>query len=111
MKNVTNVEYYVAKASCYKEDLNPDDELTGDDDPALALNWITVLTSRRFMLKAKDTGREIPALARTSKSGKDEVMSSIYAVDGHCIVSVGTRMNPGTAGTNALVLESFQFLK
>ncbi len=109
--HLTDADYYDVRATCYKEVLKPDDELTGDSDPTLILNGITIISSRRFMMKAKETDRDIPAYARTSKEKDGGMMSSIFAVDGKCMISVGTRINPSTAGDSAMFLGSFEFLK
>ena len=110
-KHLNYADYYDVRASCYSEVLNTDDELTSND-ALLAMNGISVLESRRFVVTARETGREVPALARTTKSvDSSEVISNIHAVDGHCLITVGTRINPGTAGESAQFLASFQFLK
>ena len=108
--HLSDADYYSVPATCYKEVLKADDEL--QPNPALlALNGITLAESRRFTMRARETNREIPALATTTKSGGSEIINNIYAVDGHCMLSVTTRVNPGTAGENALFLNSFQLLR
>lgn len=109
--HLRDADYYSVKASCYNEVLNADNELTSNDS-MLALNGITVVESRRFVMKARETGRDIPALAHTTKSANgNEVISNIHAVDGHCLITVGTRINRRSVGESAQFLGSFQFLK
>jgi hypothetical protein len=103
-------EYYSVTASCYKETLNPDDELALND-ALLAANGITVVERRRFMIRARETGRAIPALRHTTKSGNSEVITDINAVDGRCLISVSTRVSPSKAGESERFLGSFELLK
>ena len=102
-------DYYTAEATSYKENLNPDDELAPNPG-LLALNGIKLLENHRFKLRAPATGREVDAMATTSKElSTGSTISSIYVVDGHNMVSVTARINddPGKA---ALFLNSLTIL-
>jgi hypothetical protein len=102
-------DYYTAEATSYKENLNPDDELVPNPG-LLALNGIKLLENHRFKLRAPATGREVDAMATTSKElSTGSTISSIYVVDGHNMVSVTARINddPGKA---ALFLNSLTIL-
>lgn len=103
-------DYYTAEATSYKEILNPDDELV-PNDALLALNGIKMIEHRRFKLRSPATGREVDAMATTSKEMSTGVtISSIYVVDGHNMISVSVRTNenPGKAG---LFLSSLTLLR
>lgn len=103
-------DYYTAEATSYKEILNPDDELV-PNEALLALNGIKMLENRRFKLRAPATGREVDAMATTSKElSTGTTISSIYVVDGHNMVSITARINddPGKA---ALFLNSLTILR
>lgn len=103
-------DYYTAEATSYKEVLNPDDELV-PNEALLALNGVKMLEHKRFKLRAPATGREVDAMATTSKELSTGVtISSIYVVDGHNMISVSARTNddPGKA---ALYLSSLTWLR
>ncbi|MGB9435426.1 MAG: hypothetical protein WBQ89_24475 [Candidatus Acidiferrum sp.] len=103
-------DYYTAEATSYKEILNPDDELVPNPG-LLALNGVKMLENHRFKLRAPATGREVDAIATTSKElSTGSTISSIYVVDGHNMVSVSARINdnPGKA---ALFLNSLTILR
>lgn len=109
-EKVVAKDYYHAEATSYKENLNPDDELV-PNEALLALNGVKMVEHRRFRLRSPATGREVDAMATTSKELSTGVMiSSIYVVDGHNMISVTVRTNddPGRA---ALYLASFTLLR
>jgi len=109
-EKVVAKDYYTAEATSYKEILDPDNELV-PNETLLALNGIKMLEHRRFRLRAPATGREVDAMATTSKELSTGVtISSIYVVDGHNMFSVSVRTNddPGKA---ALYLGSFTLLR
>ena len=109
-EKVVAKDYYTAEATSYTEILNPDDELV-PNDTMLALNGIKILEHHRFKLRAPATGREVDAMATTSKElSTGSTISSIYVVDGHNMVSVTARINddPGKA---ALFLNSLTILR
>src|SRR5207245_1648976 len=92
-------DYFVADATSYKEILNPDNELV-PNEALLALNGVKMLEHRRFKMRAPATGREVEAMATTSRENSTGVtISSIYVVDGHNMISVTARTNddPGKA--------------
>ena len=102
-------QYYAAEATSYKEILNPDDELVPNEQ-VLALNGIKMLEHHRIKLRCPATGRQLDAMATTSKElSTGATISSIYVVDGHNIVSVTARVydDPGKA---ALFLNSLTIL-
>ena len=103
-------EYYAAEATSYKEILNPEDELVPNEQ-LLALNGIKMLEHHRIKLRCPATGRQVDAMATTSKELSTEAtISSIYLVDGHTMVSVTARVSddPGKA---ALFLNSLTILR
>jgi hypothetical protein len=103
-------EYYAAEATSYKEILNPDDELVPNEQ-LLALNGIKMLEHHRIKLRCPTTGRQVDAMATTSKELSTEAtISSIYLVDRHTMVSVTARVSddPGKA---ALFLNSLTILR
>jgi hypothetical protein len=103
-------DYYMAEATSYKEILNPDDEVV-PNEALLALNGVKMLEHRRFKLRSPATGREVDAMATTSReTSTGSTISSIYVVDGHNMFSVSVRLNddPGKA---ALFLGSFTLLR
>lgn len=103
-------DYYTAEATSYREILKPDDELV-PNEALLALNGVKMLEHRRFKLRAPATGREVDAMATTSKELPTGVtISSIYVVDGHNMISITARINddPGKA---ALYLSSLTLLR
>jgi hypothetical protein len=109
-EKVVAKDYYTAEATSYKEILNPDDELV-PNEALLALNGVKMLEHRRFKLKAPATGRELDAMATTSReTSTGSTISSIYVVDGHNMISVTARVNddPGKA---ALYLSSLTILR
>ncbi len=109
-QKVVAKDYYTAEATTYTEILNPDDELV-PNEALLALNGVKMLEHRRFKLKVPATGREVDAMATTSKElATGSTVSSIYVVDGHNMVSVTARINddPGKA---ALFLNSLTILR
>ena len=109
-EKVVAKDYYTAEATSYKEILNPDDELL-PSEALLALNGVKMLEHRRFKLRAPATGREVDAMATSSKELSTGVtISSIYVVDGHNMISVSVRTNddPGKA---ALFLSSLTMLR
>jgi hypothetical protein len=92
-EKVVAKDYYTAEATSYTEILNPDDELV-PNDAMLALNGVRMLEHHRFKLRAPATGREVDAMATTSKElSTGSTISSIYVVDGHNMVSVSARIN------------------
>ena len=102
-------EYYAAEATSYKEILNPDVELV-PNERLLAQNGIKMLEHHRIRLRSPATGRQVDAIATTSKElSTGATISSIYVVDGHNMVSVTARVygNPGKA---ALFLNSLTIL-
>jgi hypothetical protein len=102
-------EYYAAEATSYKEILNPDVELVPNEQ-LLAQNGIKMLEHHRIKLRSPATGRQVDAIATTSKElSTGATISSIYAVDGHNMVSVTARVydDPGRA---ALFLNSLTIL-
>jgi len=102
-------EYYAAEATSYKEILNPDVELVPNEQ-LLAQNGIKMLEHHRIRLRSPATGRQVDAIATTSKElSTGATISSIYVVDGHNMVSVTARVydNPGKA---ALFLNSLTIL-
>jgi len=102
-------EYYAAEATSYKEILNPDVELVPNEQ-LLAQNGIKMLEQHRIRLRSPATGRQVDAIATTSKElSTGATISSIYAVDGHNMVSVTARVydDPGRA---ALFLNSLTIL-
>lgn len=102
-------EYYTAEATTYKETLNPDDELVPNEQ-LLAMNGVKMLEHRRIKLRSPATGRQVDAMATTSKElSTGSTISSIYIVDGHNMVSITARVNddPGKA---ALFLNSLTIL-
>jgi hypothetical protein len=109
-EKVVAKDYYTAEATSYKEILNPDEELV-PNETLLALNGIKMLEHRRYKVKARETGREVDAMARTSRElSTGTTISSIYLVDGHNMVSITARTNddPGKA---ALYLSSFTLIR
>ena len=101
-------EYYAAEATSYKEILNPDVELVPNEQ-LLAQNGIKMLEHHRIRLRSPATGRQVDAIATTSKElSTGATISSIYVVDGHNIVSVTARVydNPGKAALflNSLII-------
>jgi hypothetical protein len=103
---VTTAESYGVDHSCYREELNPDDELTPNDQ-MLLLNGIRRVDSHRAFLTAKETKRQVPVLYSTTKEmATDIVLSSVHVVDGHCILSVSARVNPDNKGMVGRVLDS-----
>jgi hypothetical protein len=105
---VVSKEYYTAEATSYREILNPDDELV-PNEALLALNGIKMLEHRRFRLRAPATGREVDAMATTTKeTSTGSTLSSIYVVDGHNMVSVTARIDD--PGKTALFLNSLTIL-
>jgi hypothetical protein len=103
-------DYYSAEATSYKEILSADDELV-PNEALLALNGIKMMEHRRFKLRSPATGREVDAMATTSKELSTGVtISSVYVVDGHNMVSISVRTNdnPGKA---ALYLSSLTLLR
>jgi hypothetical protein len=103
-------DYYDAKATSYKEILNPDDELV-PNEAMLVLNGIKMLEHKRFKLRAPATGREVDAMATTSKELSTGVLiSSIYVIDGHNTISATARMN-NDPGKGALFISSLTLLR
>jgi hypothetical protein len=81
-------EYYSAEATSYNEIVNPDDELVPNEQ-LLAQNGIIMLEHHRIKLRCPETGRQVDAMATTSKElSTGATISSIYVVDGHNMVSV-----------------------
>ena len=109
-EKVVAKDYYTARATSYKEILDPDNELVSNE-ALLALNGVKMIEHRRFKMRAPATGREVDAMATTSKElSTGATISSIYVVDGHNMISVSVRTNddPGKA---ALYLGSFTLLR
>jgi len=103
-------EYYAAEATSYKEILNPDDELVPNEQ-LLALNGIKMLEHHRIKLRCPTTGRQVDAMATTSKELSTEAtISSIYLVDGHTMVSVTARVSDDPRKA-ALFLNSLTILR
>jgi hypothetical protein len=103
-------EYYTAEATSYKEILNPDEELVPNEQ-LLALNGIKMFEHHRIKLRCPATGRQVDAMATTSREvSTGSTISSIYLVDGNNMVSVTARINddPGKA---ALFLNSLTILR
>jgi hypothetical protein len=108
---ITTAEVYSVKLSCYREFLNPDDELQSNE-PFLALNGIKSITRRRFEIVAKETGRKVPVMfSATQEIATGVVLDNVHVVDGHCLVSVGARVNSDNAGTVAQVISSVTIFK
>jgi hypothetical protein len=81
------------------------------NEALLALNGVKTLEHRRFKLRSPATGREVAAMATTSKELSTGVtISSIYVVDGHNMISVSVRTN-NNPGKAALYLSSFTLLQ
>jgi len=109
-EKVVAKDYFTAEATSYKEILNPDEELV-PNEALLALNGIKMVEHRRFKLKARETGREVDAMQTlTKENSTGTVISSIYVVDGHNMISVTARMNDD-AGKAALYLGSLTILR
>jgi hypothetical protein len=109
-EKVVTKDYYTAEATSYKEILNPDDELV-PNEALLALNGVKMLEHHRFKLKAPATGREVDAMSTTSKELSTGVLiSSIYVIDGHNMISVTARMNDDP-GKGALFISSLTLLR
>lgn len=103
-------DYYTAEATSYKEILSAEDELA-PNDALLAFNGIKMLEHRRFKLRAPATGREVDAMATTSKElSTGGTISSIYVVDGYNMISVSARINDDPRKA-ALFLSSFTLLR
>jgi hypothetical protein len=103
-------EYYAAEATSYKEILNPDDELVPSEQ-LLTQNGIKMLEHHRIKLRSPGTGRQVDAMATTSKElATGATISSIHVVDAHNMVSVTARVydDPGKA---ALFLNSLTILR
>jgi hypothetical protein len=103
-------EYYAAEATSYKEILNPDDELVPSEQ-LLTQNGIKMLEHHRIKLRSPATGRQVDAMATTSKElSTGATICSIHVVDAHNMVSVTARVydDPGKA---ALFLNSLTILR
>lgn len=108
---LTTAEFYSVKLSCYHEVLNPNDELQSNE-ALLALNGIKSIEQRRFDIVAKETGRSVPALfAVTRETATGNVLNNVHVVDGHCLITVGARLNNDNAGTVARVVSSVTIFK
>ncbi len=108
---VTMAESYGVDYACYREELNPDDELTPNDQ-MLLLNGIRRLDSKRGFIKAKETQRQVPVLYSTTKEmATNIVLRSVHVVDGHCILSVSARVNDDNQGTVSRVLDSITIFR
>lgn len=108
---ITTAEFYSVKQSCYREILNPNDELESSE-ALLALNGIRSIERRRFEIVAKETGRRVPAaFSATRETATGNVINDVHVVDGHCLISVGARLNNDNAGTVAQVITSVTIFK
>ncbi len=108
---ITTAELYSARLSCYHEVLNSNDELESNEG-LLALNGIKSIERRRFDIVAKQTGRHVPAMfSATQETRTGIVMNNVHVVDGHCLISVGARLNSDNAGTVAQVIGSVTIFK
>lgn len=108
---LTTAEYYAVTLSCYHEVLKPEDELE-PNEALLIVNGIKPIEKRRFDIVAKQTGRKVPALfSATREYATGVVMNNVHVVDGHCLISVGARLNSDNAGTVAQVTSSMTIFK
>jgi hypothetical protein len=108
---VTAAEFYSVTQSCYREVLNPEDELE-PNDALLLLNGIKRIERRRFEIAAKETGRKVPALfSATQETSTGVVIKAVHVADGHCLITVDARLNPNNAGEVALFLGSVTIFK
>ena len=108
---ITTAEFYSVKQSCYHEVLSPDNELT-PNDALLVLNGIKPVEHRRFEIVAKETGRKVPSLfSSTREYATGVVINNVHVVDGHCLISVGARLNSDNVGTVAQFIGSVSIFK
>lgn|ERR1700674_4175471 len=108
---LTTAEFYSVSLSCYREVLNPDDELQ-PNEALLALSGIKSTERRRFEIVAKETGRRIPALFSTTReTATGVVINNVHVVDGHCLMTTGARVNVDNVGTVAQFLSSVTIFK
>jgi hypothetical protein len=108
---ITTAEFYSVKQSCYREMLNPNDELESNE-ALLALNGIKSIERRRFEIVAKETGRKVPAaFSSTRETATRNVINNVHVVDGHCLISVGARLNNDNVGAVAQVISSVTIFK
>ena len=108
---LTTAELYTVKQSCYRELLNPNDELQ-INEALLALNGIKPIESRRSAIIAKETGRSVPAMfSATQETATGVVINHVSVVDGHCLITVGARLNSDNAGEVAQFISSVTIFK
>ncbi len=81
-------EFYSAEATNYKEAPNYTQDWVPNKE-LLAVVGVETLEHHRFKLRARATGREVDAIATTSKQvATGDIFASIYVLDGRKLISI-----------------------